>query len=163
MVQMYGMENKLVYEDKYFQVISPDFPQNCRDDGGQLMMVKKEEVTDRSDMTYQEAIDFMRISMAVGKAMYEVIGIERMNYEDLGNWGLDDPGGAKMHLHFFGRARQQIHQIRGHPMFLYPRGHNIFNGHLKAFSDDEIKRLRASIEDTLREEKFLKMADLAGV
>jgi len=47
--------------------------------------------------------------MAVGKAMYEVLGIERMNYEDLGNWGIDDPGGAKMHLHFFGRTREQTH------------------------------------------------------
>jgi len=30
----------------------------------------------------------MRISMAVGRAMYDVLGIERMNYEDLGNWGM---------------------------------------------------------------------------
>lgn len=79
------MEKNCVYEDKYFKVINPEFPLNCRDDGGHLIMIKKEKVTDRSDMTYQEAIDFMRISMAVGKSMYEVLGIERMNYEDLGN------------------------------------------------------------------------------
>jgi hypothetical protein len=36
-------------------------------------------------MTYEEAVDFMRISMAVGKGVYEVLGIERMNYVDLGN------------------------------------------------------------------------------
>ena len=81
---------KCIYEDKYFQVISPDFPLNCRNDGGHLKLVKKEKATDRSDMSYQKTIDFMRISMAVGKAMYEVLGIERMNYEDLRNWGLDD-------------------------------------------------------------------------
>ena len=80
---------KSVFEDKYFQVISPEFPLNCRNDGGHLILIKKEKVTDRSDMTYQEAIDFMRISMAVGKGMYQVLGIERMNYEDLGNWGID--------------------------------------------------------------------------
>ena len=157
------MAEKLVFEDKYFQVISPKFPLNCRDDGGHLIVIKKEKITDRSDMTYQEAIDFMRISMAVGKAMYEVLGIERMNYEDLGNWGIDNPGGAKMHLHFFGRAKEQTHQIRGHHMFLYPKGHNIYNGHLKAFGADEIKKLRARIKDILREEKYQKMAELAGV
>ena len=59
----------------------------------------------------------MRISMAAGKAMYDVLGIERMNYEDLGNWGLDDPGGARMHLHLFGRSREQIHQVRGATYF----------------------------------------------
>jgi len=157
------MTDKLVYEDKYFRVISPEFPLNCRDDGGHLILTKKVKTTDRSDMTYQEAIDFIRISMAVGKAMYEVLGIERMNYEDLGNWGIDDPGGAKMHLHFFGRSRKQIHQIRGHHMFLYPKGHKIYEGHLKAFSDDDVRKLRANIEDILMGEKYLKMAELAGV
>ena len=76
--------NLTVYEDKYFHVVSPALPLNCRDDGGHLILLKKEKVTDRSDMNYQEAIDFMRISMAVGKAMYDVLRIERMNYEDLG-------------------------------------------------------------------------------
>ncbi len=154
---------KSVFEDKYFQVISPEFPRNCRNDGGHLILIKKEKVTDRSDMTYQEAIDFMRISMAVGKAMYQVLGIERMNYEDLGNWGIDEPGGAKMHLHFFGRAREQIHQIRGHHIFLYPKGHRIFEGHLKVLSDEDVKKLKAKIEDTLKEDKYLKMAELSGV
>ncbi len=131
---------KSVFEDKYFQVISPEFPLNCRNDGGHLILIKKEKVTDRSDMTYQEAIDFMRISMAVGKAMYQVLGIERMNYEDLGNWGIDEPGGAKMHLHFFGRAHEQTHQIRGHHIFLYPKGHRIFEGHLKVHSDEKVNK-----------------------
>jgi diadenosine tetraphosphate (Ap4A) HIT family hydrolase len=152
---------RCVYEDKYFQVISPEFPLHCRNDGGHLILVKKEKVTDRSDMSYQEAIDFMRISMAVGKAMYEVLGIERMNYEDLGNWGLDDPGGAKMHLHFFGRAKEQTHQIRGHHMFLYPKDHKIYKGHLQHFTDDDLQQLKSKIEEILGEPKYIKMAQLA--
>jgi len=157
------MTAKTVYEDNYFQVISPEFPLNCRDDGGHLVLIKKEKVTDRSDLTYQEAIDFMRISMAVGKAMYEVLAIERMNYEDLGNWGIDDPQGPKMHLHFFGRTREQTHQIRGHHMFLYPKGHRIYQGHLKTFGNDEVKKLRVKVKEILKEAKYLKMAELAGV
>ncbi|MGD0918685.1 MAG: hypothetical protein ABSB22_19730 [Thermodesulfobacteriota bacterium] len=157
------MEENSVYEDRYFKVISPPFPLNCRNDGGHLVLIKKEKVHDRSDMTWQEAIDFMRISMAVGKAMYDVLGIERMNYEDLGNWGIDEPGGAKMHLHFFGRAKEQTHQIRGHHMFLYPRGHRIYQGHLKAFSDEDLEKLRRRIGEILNEEKYRKMAELAGI
>ena len=112
------MNDNSVYEDKYFAVISPVPALNCRDDGGHLILIKKEKMRDRSDMTWQEAIDFMRISMAVGKAMYEVLNVERMNYEDLGNWGLDDQGGPKMHLHFFGRAREQMHQRKRHEYVL---------------------------------------------
>ena len=153
--------NLIVHEDRYFQVVSPARPLNCRDDGGHLILVKKAEVSDRSDLTYQEAIDFMRISMAVGRAMYDVLGLERMNYEDLGNWGLDEPGGAKLHLHFFGRAREQLHQIRGQHMFLYPKGHLIYEGHLKPFTEAEVARLKARVEAVLREPKYLKMAELA--
>jgi len=157
------MADKVVYEDKYFVVNVPESPLNCRDDGGHLVMRKREKVTDRSDMTYEEAVDFIRISMAVGKGMYEVLGIERMNYEDLGNWGLDDPGGAKMHLHFFGRSKVQIHQIRGQHMFLYPKDHPIYSGHLKPFTDEDIEKLRAKVKNVLMGEKYRKMAELAGV
>lgn len=155
------MDANCVYEDRYFVVISPEYPLNCKDDGGHLILFKKEQVSDRSDLTYQEAIDFIRISMAVGKAMYDVLGVERMNYEDLGNWGIDNPGGAKMHLHFMGRARNQIHQIRGQHVFLYPKGHSIYDGHLKPLSEEQVFSLRSRVREILMEPKYLKMAEFA--
>jgi hypothetical protein len=109
----------------------------------------------------QEAIDYMRISMIVGKAMYNILKIERMNYEDWGNWGIDEPGGAKMHLHFFGRAKIQIHQIRGQHMFLYPKDHHIYKGHLNPLNIKEIDLLKLEIENISKEEKYIKMAELA--
>ena len=127
------------------------------------MMVKREKVTDRSELTIMEAIDFMRVSMLVGKAMYQVLSVERVNYEDLANWALDDPEGPKMHLHFFGRARSQIHQIRGQHLSLFPKGHPIYEGHLKPFSEDEAERLRVKIEEISREEKYVRMAKLANL
>jgi hypothetical protein len=103
----------------------------------------------------------MRISMVVGRAMYDVLRIERLNYEDLGNWGLDEPNGAKMHLHLFGRSHKQIHQIRGQHMFLYPKDHPIYKGHLKAISEDDEAQLRTCIGELLTEPKYIKMAELA--
>jgi len=152
-----------VYEDKYFYVVSPEYPLNCREDGGHLIMGKKERVFDRSDLKVEEAIDFMRVSMIVGRAMYDVLKIERMNYEDLANWGLDDPEGPKMHLHFFGRAREQIHQVRGQHIALFPKGHPIYGGHLKHFTKQETDRLRKRIGEISKEEKYVKMAGLAGL
>jgi diadenosine tetraphosphate (Ap4A) HIT family hydrolase len=152
---------RTIYDDKYFRVVAPEFPLNSREDGGHLILFKKLPVSDRSDLTYQEAIDFMRITMIVGRAMYDVLDIERMNYEDLGNWGLDEPGGAKMHLHFFGRAREQIHQIRGQHMFLYPKDHKIYKGHLKPLDDNDLQRLKARIAELASDPKHRKMAQLA--
>ena len=155
--------NRTIYEDRFYEVVAPPAPLNCRDDGGHLILVKKQPVTDRSDLSVEEAIDFMRISMAVGKAMYDVMKVERMNYEDLGNWGLDDPGGAKLHLHFFGRAKTQVHQIRGQHLSLFPKGHPIYDGHLKSLTDDDVVRLRTAVGGTLDEPKYVRMAKLAGV
>lgn len=153
--------DRTVYEDKYFLVIAPERPLNCRNDGGHLILIKKSPVTDRSEFTWQEAIDFMRISMAVGRAMYDVLKIERMNYEDLGNWGLDDPGGPKMHLHFFGRARRQIHQVRGQHMALFPKDHPIYSGHLKPLTVSDVRALASRLAVIFREAKYRKMAHLA--
>lgn len=157
------MQDHVVYEDNIFQVVRPALPLNSRGDGGHLVLTKRKPVSDRSDLTWQEAIDFMRISMAVGKAMYEVLNIERMNYEDLGNWGIDDSGGAKMHLHLLGRSKEQTHQIRGQHMFLYPKDHPIYQGHLESLTDDDLQSLRTKILKILREDKYQKMAELAGL
>ena len=51
------MDRNCVCEDKYFKVISPEFPLNCRDDGGHLIMIKKQKVKDRSDMLYPVSDD----------------------------------------------------------------------------------------------------------
>lgn len=157
------MPDVILYEDRFFQVVSPEYPLNCRKDGGHLVLLKKKPVTDRSEMKWDEAIDFMRISMIVGKAMYSVLGVERMNYEDLGNWGVDKPQGSYMHLDFFGRAKEQVHQVRGSHMQIYPEGHNIYKGHLKPFNDEEVDLLIKEIDAICKEEKFVKMAKLAGI
>ena len=152
-----------VYEDAYFELVAPDRPLNDRDDGGHLILLKKTPVTDRADLTVAEAIAFMRLSMAAGRAMYEVLGIERMNYEDLGNWGLDAPGGAKMHLHLFGRAHRQIHQIRGQHIALFPPDHPIYQGHLKPLDSDQMAALKTRLTEILTEPKYERMAELAGL
>jgi diadenosine tetraphosphate (Ap4A) HIT family hydrolase len=154
---------RAVYEDKYYIVIAPERPLNCRDDGGHLILLKKSPVSDRSDLTKEEAIAFMRISMAVGRAMYDVLKIERMNYEDLGNWGLDEPGGPKMHLHFFGRARRQVHQIRGQHIVLFPKDHPLYQGHLKPLTEADIGALKARIAAVLKLPKYKTLATLAGL
>jgi diadenosine tetraphosphate (Ap4A) HIT family hydrolase len=52
-------------------------------DGVHLILIKKEEVTDRSDSSHQEAAHLMRMTMMVGRSMYDVLDIKPMNYQDL--------------------------------------------------------------------------------
>ena len=41
---------RIVYEDRYFEVVAPQFPLNSREDGGHLILIKKGPVSDRSDL-----------------------------------------------------------------------------------------------------------------
>ena len=68
-----------------------------------------------------------------------------------------------MHLHFFGRAREQTHQVRGQHMFLFPKDHPIYKGHLQPFNDSEIDALRLRIGRILCEPKYARMAALADI
>jgi hypothetical protein len=46
-------------------------------------------------------------------------------------------------------------------MFLYPKDHKIYQGHLKALTDDDLVRLKARIDELVDEPKYQKMAELA--
>ena len=46
-------------------------------------------------------------------------------------------------------------------MFLYPKDHKIYHGHLKPFNNDELKRLKTRIDELVNEEKYTTMAKLA--
>ncbi len=48
-------------------------------------------------------------------------------------------------------------------MFLYPKGHKIYQGHLKPFTQNEVDKLKAKIEQISKEEKYVKMAELASL
>jgi hypothetical protein len=66
-----------------------------------------------------------------------------------------------MHLHLFGRSREQIHQIRGQHIALFPKDHPIYRGHLQALTEIDLARLRARIGEILTEPKYAMMAELA--
>jgi hypothetical protein len=46
-------------------------------------------------------------------------------------------------------------------MVLYPKGHKIYEGHLKPFMAEEVARLKASVGEILREPKYHKLTELA--
>jgi len=62
---------------------------------------------------------------------------------------------------FFGRAREQVHQTRGHHISLPPKGHPIYKGHLKPIDDEDVRALRARVLEILTEPKYTRMAAFA--
>ncbi|MBI4147977.1 hypothetical protein HY490_01675 [Candidatus Woesearchaeota archaeon] len=106
------------FESKRFSVASSDKPHVSRTDGGHIVIVPKRRLVNRWEMTQEEAVEFIRLSMIVGEAMVKGLNkrgipVERINFQDNGNWGLDSKEGPHFHLHLYGRAKNSLEQKRG--------------------------------------------------
>ena len=109
----------LVFETRHFQIVTPEHPHVSRSDGGHLIINPKVPVEDRTQLSREQAIELMKLTMVAGEAMKTVltqrgIDIGRINYQDNGNWR------HELHVHLYGRARGATIQPYGHPLAFPP-------------------------------------------
>jgi len=108
----------IFYETKNFIVEAPEKCHVSRTDGGHLIIRPKKDVKERWELSPKKAIELMRLSMMVGEAMItglnkRGIPVERLNFQDNGNWRIGTKKHPHAHLHLYGRARNSKHQKRG--------------------------------------------------
>ena len=101
-----------IYQTKNFRVAAADKPHITRRDGGHIVIIPKKKVVERTKFSPKVAIEFIRLSMIVGEAFKIVmnrngVDLERINYQDNGNWSVFKPEGPHFHLHLYGRAKIQ--------------------------------------------------------
>src|SRR3954453_16743740 len=109
----------VVFETRHFEIVAPGQPHVTRADGGHLVIHPKTSVEDRTQLSREQAIDLVKLTMVAGEAMKKVltrrgIDIGRINYQDNGNWR------HELHVHLYGRARGATLQTYGHPLALPP-------------------------------------------
>src|SRR3972149_1813710 len=108
----------LFCETKNFTVEAKDQPHVCRTDGGHIVIRPKKPVCHRWEFDAQRASEVMLLSMIVGQAMLiglnkQGIPVERINFQDSGNWAIGEGKLPRFHLHLYGRSRDSVHQKRG--------------------------------------------------
>ena len=114
---------KIIYETENFIVFVPKEPHISREEGGHLCIrAKKENCTSRLDFTPQEAKEFIRLSMLLGEAMMNGMAktgvlIERINYQENGNWAFLNDEEPFFHMHLYGRAKDAKHQKFGEALY----------------------------------------------
>ena len=132
-----------------------DQPHVSRADGGHIVIDPKAAVEDRTQLTREQAIELVKLTMVGGEAMKTVltrkgIDIGRINYQDNGNWR------AELHVHLYGRARGAKLQPWGHAL-AFPATREAFRkemGHLEPLREDDIVELRAEIARLLAGDKY---------
>ena len=130
-------------------------PHVSRGDGGHLVINPRVPVEDRTELTRDQAVELMKLTMVAGEAMRTVltargIDIGRINYQDNGNWR------AELHVHLYGRARGAKLQPYGHALAFPPTREAFMAemGNLEPLNDEDISAVRAEIERLLATEKY---------
>ena len=109
---------ELIYETFHFTIKALPKPHVSRADGGHIIIFPKEPVVSRWDLDQMRAKAFMRLSMLAGKALTIALNergipVERINFEDAGNWAIGTERGPRLHLHLYGRSRDSVQQVHG--------------------------------------------------
>ena len=145
----------MIYEARHFVLRTLDQPHVSRSDGGHIVIDPKVVVENRTQLSREQAIELIKLTMVGGEAMKTVlsrkgINIGRINYQDNGNWR------AELHVHLYGRAQGATLQPFGHAL-AFPPTREAFRkemGKLEALREDDIVELRAEIARLLASGKY---------
>jgi diadenosine tetraphosphate (Ap4A) HIT family hydrolase len=145
----------IIFESRHFILKTLDQPHVSRNDGGHVVINPRVTVADRTQLSREQAIELMKLTMVTGEAMKTVltrkgVDIGRINYQDNGNWR------HELHVHLYGRARSATLQIWGQPLAFPPTAEAFRKemGNLEALRDDDIAELGAEISRLLETEKY---------
>lgn len=136
-----------IYETEHFILEAHSRPEIDRLEGGHMKISPKQVLEDRSELTPEQSIELMRLTIVAGLALkcaMKEAGVEigRINYQDNGNWN------PTLHIHIYGRAKSAVIQKYGNP---------ITHGHKTEYApldETDRKRIHTEIERLFKEDRF---------
>jgi len=148
----------LIYETTNFILETRERPFVDRAEGGHIRLMSKIKVSDRTKLTPEQAMEYMKLSMIAGEAMTTVlkkqgIDIGIVNYQEMGNWSVFKPEGPIMHMHIFGRAKTATKQKYGEAVLLPQRETGFYEG-FEPLNDNDIKEISNEIERLLNSDHY---------
>lgn len=153
-------KDNLIYETENFTVERHPKPFVSREEGGHVRIFPKdkERVSKRRDLTPEEAIEFIRLSMVVGEALEVAMNrrgvrVVKINYEDLGNWAFKRGERPVLHLHVFGRAADAKVQVFPEAVQLPDRSTGFYDVFV-ALDEEDMSEIRKEIERIFSQEKY---------
>ena len=147
-----------IYETPNFHIQAAERPFIDRSEGGHLYLFPKIDVRDRTKLSPQLAVEYMKLSMVVGEALQSAmarrgVDIGIVNYQDMGNWGVFRPEGPTLHMQIYGRAKTATIQKYGDAVQL-PHRETGFYDNFTPLDSDDITEIRNDIEKLLESPKY---------
>ncbi len=145
----------IIYEARHFVLRTLDQPHVSREDGGHIVIDPRVALEDRTQLTREQAVELVKLTMVGGEALKTVLGrsgidIGRINYQDNGNWR------AELHVHIYGRALKARRQPYGHSLDFCGTREDFRRemGQLEALNADDVAALRDEITRLLAGDKY---------
>ena len=141
-----------------FVLVTPKHPHVTRVDGGHLTINPKVKVVDRTKLSPKLATELMKFTLVVGVAFAVAmkkrgVPLERINYQDNGNWALHTKQGPHLHIHIYGRAKKPVYQVSGEALY-FPNQENSYYKHTEPLNGGDLRQLKVEIKKVLATPKY---------
>lgn len=149
----------VIHETENFVVAVPKTPHIPRLDGGHLWIRGKEKYFEsRTELSPKLAIEIMRLTMLFGEAMKtgmkkRGINIERINYQENGNWAYLNGKKPVFHIHLYGRTKNSITQTWGEAL-VFPNKSTGFYNSFNRLNEEDIEEIKKQIYILEQSEKY---------
>lgn len=148
----------IIFETNNFILETRENPFVDRSEGGHIRIWSKLDVSDRTKLTSDQAIEYIKLSMIAGESLTNVMtkqGIEIgiVNYQEMGNWSVFKPEGVRMHMHIFGRAKTATKQKYGEAVLLPQRETGFYDG-FEGLNENDIAELQKEINNLLTTDRY---------
>lgn len=154
-------KDEVIYETENFVVAVPKVPHIPRTDGGHLWIRSKEKYfSSRIELEPKLAIEVMRLTILIGEAMEKAmknrdINVERINYQENGNWAYQKGMNPEFHIHLYGRTKDSTTQTWGEAL-VFPNKSTGFYDNFEKFNNEDIEEIKKQITILEQEGKFIK-------
>lgn len=153
------LNDDVIYETENFIVAVPKKPHIPREDGGHIWIRSKEKYfSSRLDLSVKEAVEVIRLTMLIGESMIEGmknrnINIERINYQENGNWAYLNGDKPIFHIHLYGRTKNSKTQTFGEAL-VFPNKNSKFYDNFEPFNKDDINEIKRQINLLEKNKKY---------
>lgn len=149
----------VIYDTENFVVAVPKVPHIPRTDGGHLWIrSKKKYFSSRIELEPKLAIEVMRLTMLVGEAMEKAmknrdINVEKINYQENGNWAYQKGMNPEFHIHLYGRTKESKTQTWSEAL-VFPNKSTGFYDNFERFNNEDIEEIKKQINLLEKEDKY---------
>lgn len=123
----------------------PIRPHVSPQDGGHLVVAPLRHVRSRLALSEEEMAEIDQLSRIAASALSAVLDVSWFNFQENGNWGLDNPEQQHMHLHVYGRSQSAVAQPFGEAL-RFPARADVGSWSVEHLTHGQVAGLRSEAE-----------------